>query len=457
MQVSLLKNIIFCFIVILIQATLYAQPPVLTKEFHQERRDQLRAKMPKNSVAIFVSNPKQTKSADTEHKYKQNTDLYYFSGINEANVILFVFKDEVKIEGQKIRDLILISPKNDYEELWHGFMLGEEGAKEKSGVSYVIPFEEYEKVNSVLSSLEHIYTTLPPYEQNEGNETMLKFLSDLLTNFKVENDHIEDILHELREIKTPEEIAIVKHAIIISGQGHIEAMKSIQPDVSERQIQGVHEFVHRTMGSEDAGYLPIVGAGRNGCILHYSTNDKVPIKERLVLMDVGAEYMSYTGDITRTVPVKGFFNQQEKLIYDLVLKALEEGIKVAKKGNTFKEIDQACRKTINEGLVQLGIVKAGENHDFFPHGVSHHMGLDVHDRGTYKTLKPGMIITVEPGIYIPANSSVDKKWWNIAVRIEDNILITENGIENLSDFVPKTTDAIESLMKERGILQKYQE
>lgn len=451
------KHIIFGVLLLIVDVTIFAQPVALNKEFHQKRREQLRAKMPDNSVAIFVSNPKQTRSADTEHRYKQNTDLYYFSGILDANVILFVFKNEVTIEGQKTNDMILISPKNAEEELWHGIMLGEQGAKEKSGVNLVIPIEKYAKTNSVLTQMSRIFASLPQFEQNESNELLIQFTTELSARYKVETESIEDWLHALREIKTPEEVAILKHAVIISGQGHIEAMKSIQPGISERQIQGVHEFVHRTMGAEDAGYLPIVGAGNNGCILHYSTNDKQQIKDRLILMDVGAEYMSYTGDITRTVPTKGFFNQEEKLVYNLVLKALEEGIKAAKKGSTFKDIDQACRTTINDGLVQLGITKAGENHHYFPHGVSHHMGLDVHDRGTYKTLKPGMVITVEPGIYIPENSNADKKWWNIAVRIEDNILITEDGIENLSAFVPKTTEAVETLMKERGILQKYQE
>jgi Xaa-Pro aminopeptidase len=447
-------KLILCISAFLYTITIYAQPKRLTKDFHKERREQLRNKMPENSAAIFVSNPKQTRSADTEHRYKQNTDLYYFSGIHEANVILLVFKNDVVIQNQKAKDVILISPKNADEELWHGIMLGEEGAKEKSGVTLVLPIQEFKKIKPLLADLSHVYASWPQFENNEYNEDLINLLNEIATQNKIENEELEAWLHQLRGIKTEEEIDILKHAIKISGQGHIEAMKSIQPGVSERQIQGVHEFIHRTMGAEDSGYLPIVGAGNNGCILHYSSNDKDQIKDRLVLMDVGAEYQNYTGDITRTVPTKGFFNQEEKQLYDLVLLALDEGIKAVKKGNTFKDIDQACRNTINEGLIRLGIVKKGENHQFFPHGVSHHLGLDVHDRGEYKTLKPGMVITVEPGIYIPENSPTDKKWWNIAIRIEDNILITEDKIENLSEFVPRTSSDIEGVMKEKGILQK---
>ena len=171
-------------------------------------------------------------------------------------------------------------------------------------------------------------------------------------------------------------------------------------------------------------------------------------------MDVGAEYKNYTGDITRTVPVNGKFNQEEKLIYQLVLNALEAGINVAKNGASFYNIETACRSIIDQGLADLGLINKGDKHNFFPHGVSHHLSLDVHDRGEYGKLKPGMIITIEPGVYIPDNSPVDKKWWGIGIRIEDNILITDNGNENLSAFVPKTIVDIEKIMGSSDLIEK---
>jgi Xaa-Pro aminopeptidase len=234
----------------------------------------------------------------------------------------------------------------------------------------------------------------------------------------------------------------------------MEAFRSIQPGTTERGIQGAHEFVHKAMGAEYVGYGSIVGSGNNSTILHYVDNGVVNLQEGVVLMDVGAEYRGYSGDITRTAPVKGVFSPEEKAIYEIVLKALEAGTKACTVGADYREVDAAARKVIDEGLVKLGLVKAGERHPYFPHGIGHHLGLDVHDRGAYGTLAPGMILTVEPGIYIPEGSPLDPKWWKIGIRIEDNILITKEGNENLSEFVPRKIADIEKLMKEEGLLQK---
>lgn len=419
----------------------------LSAEFHRERREKLMQLMPDNSLVFMVSNRHQVRSADTHFRYKQNTDLYYLTGINEQDVILILTKKE-----NQTKEYLYVSPKNPRKEMWDGKMIGEAGAKIISGITDV-------RANSNLNELPFIdYTFDKAYVSvahlnGQGSKVMNNFITKFKEKYPNSNSsQLENWLEQLRGIKTAEEVALIKIAAKISGEAHIAAMKGIKPGVSERQIQGVYEFVHRQMDSEDYGYLPIVGAGSNGCILHYITNDKKNLQDRLVLMDVGAEYRNYTADITRTVPVKGKFNTEEKLIYELVLKALEAGLAVSKKGTKFREIDQACRKVINEGLVELGLVVAGARHNFFPHGVSHHMGLDVHDRGEMNTLQPGMVITIEPGIYIPENSAVDKKWWGIGVRIEDNILVTETGHENLTDFVPKTVKAIEKIMGTSDLL-----
>jgi Xaa-Pro aminopeptidase len=265
---------------------------------------------------------------------------------------------------------------------------------------------------------------------------------------------LHQFMNQLRVIKQPEEIALLTKAIEISGKAHIEAFKSVQPGTSERAIQGVHEFVHKALGAEYVGYGSIVGAGNNSCILHYVDNSVTNLQEGVILMDVGAEFRGYSGDITRTVPVKGVFSPEEKAIYEIVLKALDEGIAACQPGKTFQEVDRAARKVIDEGLVALGIVKAGERHPYFPHGIGHHLGLDVHDRGSSGKLEPDMVLTVEPGIYIPVGSNTDPKWWGIGVRIEDNILITDSGHTNLSAFVPRSVSEIEVMMKDEGILQK---
>ncbi|MBN3582607.1 aminopeptidase P N-terminal domain-containing protein [Algoriphagus aestuarii] len=272
---------------------------------------------------------------------------------------------------------------------------------------------------------------------------------------KVDLFLLAQIMDGLREIKTPEEQQLMKMAAKISAIGQIEVMKAAKPGMSEREIQGIHEFIYKRYGAEDVGYPSIVGAGNNGCILHYIENDLENISDRLLLMDLGAEWKGYTADVTRTIPVNGKFNEEERAIYELVLKSQDAGIALSKVGTDFATIGTETRRIIDEGLVELGIIKAGQRHNYFPHGTSHHVGLDVHDRGGYGALKEGAIITVEPGIYIPDGSDCDPKWWGIAVRIEDDILVTADGPVNLSGDAPRTVESIEQMMRIPSVLENW--
>ncbi|WGH76240.1 aminopeptidase P N-terminal domain-containing protein [Tenacibaculum tangerinum] len=264
------------------------------------------------------------------------------------------------------------------------------------------------------------------------------------------------ILAEMREVKTPEELKLLTKAIRISAVGQIEVMKAMKPNMSETEIQGIHEFVYKKYGAEYEGYPSIVGAGNNGCVLHYIENNKTKLGNDLVLMDLGAEYRGYTADVTRTIPANGKFSPEQKAIYELVLKAQDAGIRVCKPGNQFWQPGEQTKQVINEGLAALGIISApSEKHTYFPHGTSHHIGLDVHDPGTYGAFRENMVITVEPGIYIPEGSPCDKKWWGIAVRIEDDILITKNGPVNLSAEAPRTVESIEKMMAKKSILNDF--
>ncbi|PJJ53087.1 aminopeptidase P family protein [Hymenobacter chitinivorans] len=265
-----------------------------------------------------------------------------------------------------------------------------------------------------------------------------------------------EVLSGLREIKTPEEIKLLRRAIQISTTGQQEVMKALRPDMSENAVQGIHEYVYRTYGAEFEGYPSIVGAGANGCILHYETNDKPRLGNDLILMDCGAEYHGYSADVTRTAPPSGKFSPAQRQIYELVLAAQEAAFKECKPGSEFQGPHRAAQQVINEGLLKLGIIKdAAEARRYFPHGTSHYLGLDVHDRGTYRPLQPGVVITVEPGIYIPANSPCDPKWWNIGVRIEDDVLITKAGYENLSAGAPRTVAEIEATMAKSSALDNF--
>ena len=260
----------------------------------------------------------------------------------------------------------------------------------------------------------------------------------------------------LRQIKTPEELKLLRKSVDISSIAHAEVMKAIQPGMSERELQAIFEFVHKKYGAEDEGYPPIVGAGNNGCILHYEENTKINFGSEMVLMDVASEYHGYSADVTRTVPSTGKFTTEQKTIYDLVYKAQEEVFKLCKEGSTFDTIENRSREVVTDGLLKLGLIKnKKEPSAYYPHGCSHFIGLDVHDKGEYKKLMANMAITVEPGIYIPPNSNCDKKWWGIAVRIEDDILITRDGYELLSKHAPRKSEEVEKMVAAKSALNNF--
>jgi len=266
---------------------------------------------------------------------------------------------------------------------------------------------------------------------------------------------LSSIMATLREVKTPAEIDLLRKAVDISCVGQVEVMKAMYEEMSETEIQGIHEFVFKKYGAEYEGYPSIVGAGANGCVLHYITNNKMRVGNDLVLMDLGAEYRGYTADVTRTIPANGKFTTEQKAIYDLVYEAQEASFNYCKPGQPIYITTKISREVINKGLAALGIIESPETtHNYFPHGVSHHIGLDVHDRGNYENFEPNMVLTVEPGIYIPPGSPCDEKWWGIGVRIEDDILITEKGYELLSDYAPRKSDEIEKMMKQESIFSK---
>ncbi len=278
----------------------------------------------------------------------------------------------------------------------------------------------------------------------------------IIRNFNFDIDLLNHHMASLREIKTNDELILLKKAVQISAQGQREVMKAIKPEMTEREVQGIHQLVYKKYGAAHEGYPSIVGAGDNACVLHYITNNKTNIKNQLILMDLGAEYNGYTADVTRTIPVSGVFTAEQRELYKIVYNSQEAGISAAKNGASFKDISNACYNVVKEGLLKLGIIKKpGEFRRYLPHGVSHHIGLDVHDPGLYENLSPNMVITVEPGIYIPKDSPCDSKWWEIGIRIEDDILITDNGNVNLSKDAPRRWHEIEKLMKEKSALDDF--
>ncbi len=258
---------------------------------------------------------------------------------------------------------------------------------------------------------------------------------------------LRSVLFDLREIKTEEELGFLQRAIDITAAAHREAFRSIQPGLHEYEVEAVIEYVFHREGAEHPAFPSIVGSGENSTILHYNSNRRMMEDGDLVVMDIGAEYRGYSADVTRTAPVNGVFSRQQELIYRIVLAAQEAAIAAAVPGASFQDLNGAASAELVEGLMQLAIISnPGEITRFFPHGVSHYLGLDVHDAGTYGPLRPGTVITIEPGLYIPPTPGVDEQWWNIGVRIEDDVLVTESGPVVLSSAAPKSVEAIEALM-----------
>jgi Xaa-Pro aminopeptidase len=454
----------FSFIITIFQVHSQENLPTdyLSKEFHKGRREAFRTMMPANSVAVIFSYPERVFSRDINYNFHQNPDLYYLTGYKEPDAVLLIFK-EAQGTGETYNEVFFVREKNAAREIWTGRRLGIEGSKSKLGIStvfngkdfkdFAVDFKKFDKI---------IYDKIPTdIENNESGFDLFGLLQTFKTKAgitiedKASLNKFADITNSLREIKTPEELVLMRKSVKLSCIAHNEVMKAVGPDMSENEADGIHAYIHRRYGAEGEGYPPIVGAGANGCILHYGENNSSKIDNQLLLMDVGSEYHGYSADVTRTIPANGKFTEEQKAIYQLVYDAQEAIFTICKEGTPLVDLNNKAKEVLAKGLLKLGIIK--EPNDvkiYYPHGCSHFLGLDVHDKGNFKgpqsLLKENMIITVEPGIYIPANSNCDKKWWNIGVRIEDDILIKKDSYENLSADSPRKWDEIEALSKQKS-------
>ena len=457
------KNTLFLLLILLSINYSYTQEYFddLGPEFHKKKRQEFRSLMPANSVAFIFTSPIMKRSNDTDYMYHQDPNFYYLTGWREPHGVLVIFKDDQLDSDGSYNEIMYVRERNEYREMWDGRRLGIKGAKKMSFdrvklrsefIENTIPIENFTNIlntnirDDVRDFKDDKYDLFDI--QNKFQEIVSKKESDMLGDLNKQffSSSINQIMSKLRQTKDPQEIELLTKAIRISALAQIEVMRAIHNDMTEREVQGIHEFIYRKYGAAHEGYNSIVGAGGNACVLHYVTNEDMDIKDKLILMDVGAEYRGYTADVTRTIPVNGKFNNEQKIIYDLVYKSQEEAIKEAIIGNSFNDIYLKSYDIIAKGLIDLGIINDyREARKYYPHGVSHHIGLDVHDPGS-RDLMENMVITVEPGIYIPENSNTDPKWWNIGVRIEDDILITNSGPINLSIDAPRRSDEIEVIM-----------
>jgi len=425
---------------------------------YKNRRNNLKELLPNNSVLLIPGADLQYRNADSAFPFRQDSSFYYLSGFCEPSSLIAIVNNK---DG--IKSIIFVPPKDKLKEIWDGHRSGPVGA-----VDDFLFDKAYDnlQIDKILPDILHGHEeVLYPIGKKKGFDQRV---IDWTTAAGSKDRHSKSIniidatslIGNMRLIKDEHEINLIRKACDISAEAHIEAMKSVKDGDNEQQIESmyIHEFSKR--GARFPAYNPIIAGGENACVLHYVENNQNLKSSDLLLVDAGCEYQMYAADITRTFPVSGKFSEEQLQIYKIVLDAMNAAIDSVKEGNNIMQPQEISEKVITEGLVNIGLLKgdpeelhkSGAYKDFYMHKIGHWLGLDVHDAGDYTegdefmTFKPGMITTIEPGIYISSKMDVDDKWKGIGVRIEDDILVTKDGNENLTKKVPSDPNEIESLM-----------
>lgn len=397
-----------------------------------------------------------TRSNDVKYELRQRNSMLYLTGVTEAESALLLLPKGVNMNGSVVHEILFVGARNPVTETWMGPMMGPDVASKVTGIATVLTTD---RLRALLDSFVPLLDTLYYDGWLHGAEKepltgityvwdreMKKAKGQQWGHLHIKN--VASILNPMRVIKSPVEQNLMRKAVEISMEGHRETIRAGRPGMHEYELEAVMEYHFHRLGSESPGYPSIVGSGPNTCILHYELNRRKTVAGDLVLMDCGAEYHGYSADITRTFPISGKFTPEQRAIYDIVLQAQKEAIDACRSGNNFLLPHRKAVDVIAAGLVKLGIIEEEQSYsNYFLHGTSHYLGMDVHDVGNpYGLLQPGMVLTVEPAIYIPAGSKCDSKWWNIGIRIEDNIIVTDGTPVNLSESLPHTADEIEALM-----------
>jgi Xaa-Pro aminopeptidase len=434
---------------------------MISKKEYANRRKDLMSMMADNSIAVIAAAPEKVRSKDTLYPYKQSTNFSYLSGFSEPCAVMLLIPNR-----QQGECVLFCRDKDPLRETWDGLRLGPIEAKQALALDDAFPIDDIDDIlPGLLEGKSHIYYSAG--KDKAFDKQLIQWVDEVTLDKESDSEpcceqvDLDHILAELRLIKSAAEIKLMRKAADISAEAHCRAMRFCQPGQYEYQLQAEIEHQFMTSGATGPAYTSIVGGGKNACILHYIENQSALKSGDLVLIDAGCEYQNYAADITRTFPINGKFSTAQAAIYDIVLAAQTAAISCITPGVTYDQANKATIEVITQGLVELGILKGdvdqliaeGAYREFYMHSVSHWLGMDVHDVGDYKinnqwrVYEAGMLLTIEPGIYIAAdNQNVDKKWRGIAVRIEDDILVTKAGREVLTDGVPKQRDQIESLM-----------
>ena len=419
----------------------------------KNRRKALVEKMPKNSIAILSSANRNYRTRDVENPYRQDSDFLYMTGISEPNLINIVFE-----KSGEIFSVLFRNNTSEHEKIWDGSRLENSDILENLGFSEIQSYDDYEeKILNYIIDKDSIYieSGLNPELDDFIYEKISKSGKNNRKNciFPKKIVALHSVTQKLRLIKSDYEIGLIKKAAEVSIIGHQEAMKKSKPGIYEYELDAEIKYVFNKNNMHFA-YMSIVGSGNNACTLHYIKNNNLLKDQDLVLIDAAAENQGYASDITRTFPVNGKYTKEQALIYDVVLNAQEKAIEFIKPGVTWEQVHEITVEEISKGLVALNLVPNDINRvineelykDFFMHKTGHWLGLDVHDVGEYENIlfEPGMVITVEPGIYINLiNKKIPKKWRGIGVRIEDDVLITKNGNEVITKNLVKKRNEVE--------------
>ncbi|MDD2652672.1 MAG: aminopeptidase P N-terminal domain-containing protein [Sulfurimonas sp.] len=424
---------------------------ILESEY-KSRRDKVFKKLAKSSLAVIFSAETTTRSHDTHHPYRQDSNFYYLTGFKEDNAILLFIKSSTKS-----RTVLFVQKKEKIMELWNGKRLGVKEAKKRFLVDEVYASEDFIKIfKKYARRRKNLY-----YEQNV-KKICVKKIAKTAKSFQTEHD-ILPLIQKMRLYKSASEIELIRESIAITAKAHHRVMNMRKSGIYEYNLQAEIEHEFKMNAAYSDAYISIVACGNNANTLHYIENSKALVEGELILIDAGCEHNYYASDITRTIPVNGRFSEAQRELYNLVLDTQLQIIRMIKPFVKRSHLQESAERLLTKGMVELGIlsgdvkelIKKQKHKKYYPHGIGHWMGIDVHDQAPYRDaknqeipLQKGMVLTIEPGLYIDAkDKSVPKKYRGIGIRIEDNILVTKDGCENLSSSIAKSIEEIEMMSK----------
>ena len=429
------------------------------KNIYADRRSKLGAMLPKNSAVVIAGAAIQYRNADSSHAFRQDSNFWYLTRFNEPESTLVLLINESKA----VHSIAFVPKKDALKEIWDGYRAGPNGAVKDHGFDLAFDNTEIDKrLPDLLAGYNQVFYPVGKSQKLDAD------VIDWIKTARSKDRHSSPIdiadasskIGNERLIKDEDEIEIMKKACQISAEAHVEAMKFVKPGMNEQELEAFYQYQFSKRGGRFAAYTPIVAGGENACVLHYVENSKALKDGDLVLVDAGCEFELYASDITRTYPINGKFTAAQLAIYEVVLEAQQKSIEAVTVNNNVMDSQIISEKVITQGLIDLGILngsmeelhETGAFKDFYMHKIGHWLGIDVHDAGDYTEdgeymkFKPGMVTTVEPGIYISSTAIVKDQWKGIGIRIEDNILVTAKGNQNLTDIVPSNPNEIEALM-----------